>query len=113
MKELNAPYYNIFPVLEDKFQRNGYPTGIVASNVPFNTGDENKRLYQYISRNLLCDTPFIIPRIAGIENEVAMKGIILLRDGKDTEDLRNNLFNDLQNSTAVMKRHAGIKIRRI
>ena len=109
-ERVDAPYYNLFPALEEKFKRNEYPAGIAKSNVPFDMGGENKKMYQYISRNLLCGTHFIIPRIAGIENEVAMKGIISLRDGKDTEALRNNLFVDLQNSTAVMKRNAGIKI---
>lgn len=71
----------------------------------FNISEENDQLYKYITDKITNNNIFILPRIAGIENNVAELGISLLQ---------NNITKDkvkyLQDATITMKNNAGIKL---
>jgi len=68
---------------------------------------DNDILYSYIESKLATGERFIIPRIAGHENNYAFIGY-LLRTQKGS--LSPEINNYLQSTFAVMKRNAGIKI---
>jgi hypothetical protein len=95
------PHYCIFPILS--------ATSVTHDHHhTFDIIRENDNLRRYVARKLICGVPFIIPRIAGIENEVAMRGITALRGGggKNSEE---NLLHNLKKLVPTMKRNAGIK----
>ena len=99
--KVENPHYYIFPVISTS-------CGAHDNHHTFDIIRENDNLRNYISRKLICDDPFIIPRIAGIENEVAMRSILTLRGGNDNDSVQN-LFHNLKKMGPTMKRHAGIK----
>ena len=72
----------------------------------FNMND-NKFLYNYIKRKLLLNDNFIIPRIAGIENNYAYYGNII------NYKYDMNIDNYFKNTIHVMKNNAGIKLSNI
>jgi hypothetical protein len=95
------PHYYIYPVLPTS-------SGNHDQHHTFDIIRENDNLRRYVARKLTCGEPFILPRIAGVENEVAMRSIITLRN-KDGQQSVNNLVQDLKKMGPTMKCHAGIK----
>ena len=94
---------HIFPVFNEENTFDNHHT--------FDVARENDNLRQYVAKKLLYGDPFIIPRIAGHENEVAMKGIVLLRDGKNDALLFTILSKNLVHGMfPTMKNNAGIKL---
>jgi hypothetical protein len=89
------PYYVIFPSLSNNETH--------SSIQSFDCQVENETLYNYIQSKVSNNNPFIIPRVAGIENETALLGIILSQ--QKTIDV--NVFNSF---CGTMKNNAGIKI---
>lgn len=67
---------------------------------------DNKRMYDYISEQIASDTPFIIPRISGIENNIAVFG----RIGKMNGTFSPDMLNYIRKVVPVMKNNAGIKL---
>jgi hypothetical protein len=92
---VSEPYCAIYPALtpQDK------PSDIIS----YNFLNENERLYKYIINKLDKNSNFIIPRIAGIENQLAYYGVLL----KNHNTFQPNAFDKI---LQTMKNNAGIKI---
>ena len=91
--KIPKPYFAIHPVIDNNTQ----------INEQFNTLAENRNLASYITNKFNKNENFIIPRIAGIENVVAMEGYHLQfiersASAKRTIDLTKH----------IMKTNAGI-----
>jgi len=88
----------------------GIDLGFVAShtkNLSQVRFEDNYRLYNYIGHKFTEGKNFIIPRIAGIENNYAVEGEIALMSGGGISPE----FNDyIQKTIGVMKNNAGIKL---
>ena len=72
-------------------------------NVMFNN---NKTLFQYIETKLANHQPFVVPRVSGIENNVAVFGRMCKIQG----GVSPNIQNYFQQVMGAMKNNAGIKI---
>lgn len=95
---VSEPYYAIFPVLGEQEMANPMQT--------FDIIRENNVMRNYLTDKLEQNNHFVIPRLAGIENEVAMTGIIANQQG----NLSDNMFNNFKQGIPVMKKNAGIKL---
>ena len=90
------PYCCIFPVLNDDDKIN--------LKHSFNLIIENQQFCSYVREKIKQNKNFILPRIAGVENEMAYHGVILKQKG--------NCFplNYFEKPFKIMKNNAGIKI---
>ncbi len=95
---VGGPYYALFPSLSGRPEPGQTHT--------FNIACENDCLRNYVSGALEEGKPFVIPRIAGIENEVATFGAMLRQSGKVSPDALENA----KRSLPVMKNNAGISL---
>ena len=68
---------------------------------------DNILLYNYIQRKILLGENFIIPRIAGIENNYAYYGNVIQFNYDE------NINNYFKNTMHVMKNNAGIQLNDI
>jgi len=101
-KKVIKPWLRVQPVVHE------YHPNWVAPNKNwwrFNIGEENNQLTKYISEKLSNDSIFILPRIAGIENNFAELAIGVLQNDTSEEKIAY-----LQNGAATMKNNAGIKL---
>ena len=104
-KKVPEPYYSIFPLLNNEREPSTHHT--------FNIIHENNSIFNYINNKVNNKEKFIIPRIAGIENELAVGGAII-KQGIDTGQLYNqNQIDALKKLLPTMKNNAGIKITTI
>ena len=71
----------------------------------FNIGEENNQLKDYLLDKINNNKKFILPRIAGIENNFAELGICLIQNQIDEQQL-----NYIQKGMFTMKNNAGIKL---
>lgn len=71
----------------------------------FNILEENNRLFSYLNDKISNDKQFIIPRIAGIENNYVELGICLLQN-----QINEQQIEYLQKGINTMKNNAGIKL---
>ena len=71
----------------------------------FNIIEENNKLGDYLKSKIDNDTNFIIPRIAGIENNFAELGICLLQN-----QITDQQMDYINRGLFTMKNNAGIKI---
>ena len=71
----------------------------------FNISEENIQFYNYLKNMIDNKKEFLIPRIAGIENNVAFIGIAMLQN-----QISKQHINYLNNVIPAMKNNAGIKI---
>lgn len=94
---VSEPYCALYPVLN----QNDKPNDIIT----FNFLLENDRLYKYISEKIKNKNTFVIPRIAGVENQLAYYGILAKHN-----NFESNAFDKIQ---GVMKNNAGIKVSNI
>jgi hypothetical protein len=68
--------------------------------------EDNYKFYNYIGSKLTQGKNFIIPRIAGIENNYAVEGELTIKSGQVSSE-----FGDYMSKTiGVMKNNAGIKL---
>jgi len=74
----------------------------------FNIMDENTYMREYIQTQLETDEPFIIPRIAGIENNYAMIGVVIQQN-----KLADNNREYITRTANIMKTNAGIQINSV
>lgn len=95
-KPVPGPWYAIFPHVRDAFTRRDTET--------FDPSAENAALRRVVSEQLATGKPFIIPRIAGIENNVALLGVKMEQSEEPLED------STLDAVRQVMKNNAGIRI---
>ncbi len=68
--------------------------------------NDNTKLGEYISRKLDAGENFIIPRIAGIENNYAVYGEMMMRSNQLSPDFQNYV----NKTVATMKNNAGIRL---
>ncbi len=100
-KKAIKPWLCVYPVLNkselniDKSKQNNY-----------NMFGENSELFNYIKNCINTNQNFIIPRIAGIENNIAYYGYIL----KFNNIEQTTIDNILSQLCPIMKNNAGIKI---
>jgi hypothetical protein len=95
---VELPHHAIFPVLTDEPIANPMQT--------FDIIRENNNMRNYLEEKMKFDKPFVIPRIAGIENEVAMAGAM----ADQQNNLNKDIFNNFKNVMPVMKKNAGIRL---
>lgn len=94
----SKPYYGIFPVTEENKDE--------KHNGTFNPIVENNNLHDYVKAKLETNTPFLIPRMAGIENEVAAIGAAIIQ----TKQASKEQVDKIQKIAPIMKNNAGIKL---
>ena len=94
--KLSSPYCALYPTIQNDTRTD--------KDITFNLIIENQRLRNYLENKLKTHEPFIIPRIAGVENKLAHLGIMILQTN---QTLQNDL---LEKFLFVMKNNAGIKI---
>lgn len=102
---LNAPHLNIMP-----YKKEGYGNGlnnIYGNTIRFNMKRDNSFLNEYIKNKIAKGEHFVIPRIAGIENQVALMGYNLI---KNKGEMHSSTVNYLKNAIKTMKNNAGIKL---
>ena len=93
----SGPYCGIFPVTSesgDEFEK-----GV------FNPIIENANLREYITGKVSSNTPFIIPRMAGIENELTAIGAAVIQN----KEVNKEQMEKIQKIAPTMKNNAGIK----
>lgn len=93
-------YIALFPVLSERDKPN-----LIQS---FNFVIENDKMAMFIKNKIDNNTPFIIPRVAGIENEMAFHGVVLEMNGN--YHFPSGYFDK---ACQIMKKNAGIKISTI
>jgi len=93
-----SPWYVIFPIYKNEPLQHPYHT--------FNMERENSNIRLYIENKIKHNTPFIIPRVAGIEHTCAIFGDELQKNSN--KDFLNQ--QHLQIIVQIMKRNAGIQI---
>jgi len=92
------------------YKEEGYGNGInniFADTIRFNMDADNKNLQNYLKNIIHKNDNFIIPRIAGIENNVAYLGYEMM---KNKGVLEASKINYLKNAVKIMKNNAGIKL---
>ena len=101
-KRITKPWIRLIPVTENK-------DGFIDRNDNwwrFNIIEENLQLFNYIKNKLNNNKNFIIPRIAGVENNYAQMGMSILNNRK----VGDNEMNYIKNTIGTMKNNAGIKL---
>jgi hypothetical protein len=68
--------------------------------------EDNRKIHDYIATKLNAGQHFIIPRISGIENNVAA----FARIGRQNMAISQDILNYFKNVIPVMKNNAGIKL---
>jgi hypothetical protein len=96
--KIPAPWIAILPKLDD--------SDIMDQNHPFNIIDENINFYNYIKEKIDKNENFVIPRIAGVENNFAHIGAVVNQQKK----MEPHEQDYLNKAAAPMKVVAGIKI---
>jgi len=100
-EKVPSPYCALYPVLKE------YNQSIISkNNISFNILLDNERFCNYINEKIINNIPFIIPRIAGIENNIAYYSLLL----QNKNSIQPNILN---NQLKTMKNNAGIKISNI
>lgn len=79
-------------------------------NSSFDCFNDNTKLYNYILGKFANNTPFIIPRIAGVENNVAIM-MKLMQESNPTQQQHQMQY--LNKVIPTMKNNAGIKLSNI
>ena len=105
---LPTPYYIMMP-----YKKEGYGNGlqnVYSKDVRYNMETDNKNLNDYLKNTLSKNIPFIIPRIAGIENNVAHIGFELMNNNGSLEASK---INYLKTAIKTMKNNAGIYLTNI
>jgi len=97
-KSLPRPYVGIVPTLKNQTEP--------KTNYSFNILKENQRLFEYVKQKVETNSIFIIPRIAGIENNYAALGAIV---GQNTK-INDQQKEYIKKTISTMKNNAGIKI---
>lgn len=97
--KIPSPWCVIYPTVSNDTR--------TEKDITYNLVIENDRLRNYLINKLDNNKSFIIPRIAGIENRVALMGIMMM------QNVQNFQKELLEKFLAVMKNNAGIKITNV
>lgn len=100
------PYGYVFPCNMLSKVNHQIETHFISKGKFMLFSNENSRLGEYIAAKVMDDQPFIIPRIAGIENNYAIIGNTM----RQTNAIRNDIQQYLQKTIGTMKKNAGIRI---
>jgi hypothetical protein len=68
--------------------------------------EDNNKIHDYIVRKLSSNQNFVIPRISGIENNIA----VFARIGRNSLTIPPDIMNYFKNVVPAMKNNAGIKL---
>jgi hypothetical protein len=102
--------YAIDKMPQDQFVRvNKYYRDTIYDSVKPPQYSDNARLYSYILSKISKDQPFVIPRIAGIENNIAWRGNTVHKTGVLDEEMME-YFNT---RAPIFKNNAGIMVKTI
>jgi hypothetical protein len=109
---IQNPYYLCMPsnINVNDIENSGIDIKVVKNitdNFTKYNMNDNNILSNYIKRKLLLNEIFIIPRIAGIENNYAFYGYLSLTT------FNKNIKSYFQNTIKTMKNNAGIKLSNI
>lgn len=96
MDKIPLPYCCIYPRINED--------DIPSQNQSFNMLIENENLCEYVKKKMIDGNNFVIPRVAGIENEMAYTAIIR-KQANSTFSLK-----DIERPLYIMKNNAGIKL---
>lgn len=99
-EKIPPPYLTLFPVLD--------ATDKPHISQTFNIAIENEKLTIYLQNKLTNNTPFIIPRVAGVENNVAYLGVLIKQNAIQSFEAINI---DIEKLCGIMKKNAGIKLQ--
>jgi len=102
---MKEPFGLIFPC---NVETNLYPS-VLIHDKKYVIQEENTKLRHYLANKLSTNTPFVIPRIAGIENIYALMGDHIRKSKKVTNEVQNYI----KKTTYSMKNNAGIQITSI
>lgn len=94
----DGPYHGVYP----NYAGSNYGEHIGA----FNPIIENANLRDYVKGKLADDKPFIIPRMAGIENELTAIGAIVIQ----SRNVSQEQVKKLEQIVPTMKNNAGVKV---
>ena len=101
-KKVEKPWVRLMPIVHKHVQNWPPPN---KNWWRFNIGEENHHLREYIEDKLKNNQHFIMPRIAGIENNFVELGVGLMQNHSTKEQIAY-----LQNGMKTMKNNAGIKL---
>jgi len=101
-KQIAKPWVRLMPRIH-KYDQNWPPPN--QNWWRFNIGEENTHMHKYLTDKLKTNKPFIMPRIAGIENNFVELGVNLMQNSLDQEQVAY-----IQNGMKIMKNNAGIKL---
>lgn len=94
----SKPYYGIYPLIKDDDKRDELHT--------FEPIQENINLKNYIEDKINKDENFIIPRMAGIENEITLLGATIIQN----KSASNDQLQRIQSIVPILKNNAGIML---
>ena len=112
-KRPNYPYYAVFPVLKHDYIDNCRNKFEYLS---FDINEENKKIYDYILKNINNNKKFIIPQITIPDNNLAFTGVVLSQNNNNNNDFEKfkedlkvmvdrfvniNSLNDIQNYSRI------------
>ena len=112
-KKMAAPYAFLFPCGMDPrkeavyHNKNFNTIGLLCNNFNDFKFDDNKVLYEYVGKKISSNESFVIPRIAGIENNYAVIGQKIKK-----EKLNDNEVSYISATSKVMKNNAGITLEK-
>tara|TARA_Y100000768_G_scaffold387620_1_gene379524 strand:+ start:715 stop:2541 length:1827 start_codon:yes stop_codon:yes gene_type:complete len=95
---LKQPYYAIFPLIEECEHH--------SDNNIFDPIQENTNLKYYIKNKMDNNKHFIIPRIAGIENELSFLGICIAQNKSASQEQ----IQYIKSMIPTMKKNAGVML---
>tara|TARA_Y100000389_G_scaffold198035_2_gene233795 strand:- start:13 stop:1788 length:1776 start_codon:yes stop_codon:yes gene_type:complete len=101
-KKVSKPWLRVQPVVHEYIDEWIKPN---ENWWRFNIVEENNRLGEYLKNKIISGTNFILPRIAGIENNFAELGICLLQN-----QITDQQMDYINRGLFTMKNNAGIKI---
>tara|TARA_A100001011_G_C14302285_1_gene841378 strand:+ start:759 stop:2531 length:1773 start_codon:yes stop_codon:yes gene_type:complete len=101
-KKASKPWLRVQPVVHEYIEEWVKPND---NWWRFNIIEENNKLGEYLKSKINNNTNFIIPRIAGIENNFAELGICLLQN-----QISDQQLDYINRGLFTMKNNAGIKI---
>ena len=101
-KKASKPWLRVQPIVHEYIEEWVKPND---NWWRFNIIEENNKLGEYLKSKIDNDTNFIIPRIAGIENNFAELGICILQN-----QITDQQVDYINRGLFTMKNNAGIKI---
>ena len=116
-KRITEPYIRLIPYISPNNYNDNHNDMIINNPYPeyndnwwrFNIIEENRFLYDYLIEKSKNNKPFILPRIAGVENNLAYLGCAILNKLQNNQNISDEkkMFDNI---SPTMKNNTGIKI---